>query len=77
MTVIKFLLRIKNCFELEFGMTLYIMKHLKPDIANAFHVLSKVMDGANPAAFFNMHHAVNSTLDTMNFGVEPNRAKTK
>ena len=33
------------------GMLLYLVKHTRPDIANAVQELSKVLDGASPAAF--------------------------
>jgi hypothetical protein len=32
------------------GMLLYLVKHSRPDIANVVRELSKVMDGATPAA---------------------------
>jgi hypothetical protein len=32
-------------------MLLYLVKHLRPDIANVIRELSKMMDGATPAAF--------------------------
>ena len=37
------------------GMLLYLVKHSHPDIANTVRELSKVLDGANMAAYKEMH----------------------
>ena len=37
------------------GMLLYLVKHSHPDIANAVRELSKVLDGANMAAYKEIH----------------------
>ncbi len=37
------------------GMLLYLVKHLCPDIAKAVRELSKVLDGANMAAYKEIH----------------------
>ena len=51
------------------------MKHSKPDIAHEIWKLSMVMNGANLAPFFKMHHIFKYVFDTMNLGLttEPKR----
>ena len=45
-------------------MLLFLMKHSRPDIANATRELSKENDGANPAAFNEMLHVIRYALGT-------------
>ena len=58
-------------------MLLYLVKHSRPDIANAVRELSKVLDGASPAAFKEMHRVIKYVLDTKTMGLklEPNSFK--
>ena len=51
-------------------MSLYLMKHSRHDIANATQELSKVMDGASPAAFLKMHCVNKYVLNTSNLGLK-------
>jgi hypothetical protein len=55
------------------GMLLYLVKHSRPDIANATRELSKCMDGATPAALKELFRVIKFVLDTRNFGlrIEP------
>ena len=55
------------------------MKHSLPDIANAVQELSKVLDGASPAAFKEMNRLIKYVLDTKNLGLklEPNLLKKR
>ena len=41
-------------------------KDSRPDIANATWELSKVMDGTNTAALFEMHHVIKYVVGTRN-----------
>jgi hypothetical protein len=52
------------------GMLLYLVKHSRPDIANVVRELSKVMDGATPAALKEMKRVMKFVLDTRNFGLK-------
>ena len=57
-------------FLSRISMLLYLVKHSRPDIANVARVLSKVMDGANRAAFLEMHHEIKYVLGTKNLGLK-------
>ena len=52
------------------GMLLYLVKHSRPDIANAVRELTKVMDGATPAAFKEMKRTINYVLNTKNYALK-------
>ncbi|KAL7461991.1 hypothetical protein ACHAXS_002396 [Conticribra weissflogii] len=54
-------------------MLLYLVKHLRPDITYAVRELSKVLDGANMAAYMEMHQVVKYVVDTRDLGlpIEP------
>ena len=56
---------------------LYIVKHSKPDSANATWELSKVMDGANPATLLEMDCMIKYALYIKNLKlmIEPNENK--
>jgi hypothetical protein len=51
-------------------MLLYLVKHSRPDIANVVRELSKVMDGATPAALKEMKRVMKFVLDTRNLGLK-------
>ena len=51
-------------------MLLYLVKHSRPDIANAVQELSKVLDGVSPAALKDMHRVIKYVLDTKNLGLK-------
>ena len=61
------------------GMLLYLVKHSRPDIANAVRELSKVLDSATDASFKEMLRVIKYVLDTKNMGlkIEPNFDKDK
>jgi hypothetical protein len=47
------------------GMLLYLIKYLRPDLANMVRELSKCMDGASLAAYKEMQRVIKFVLDTM------------
>ena len=51
------------------GMLLYLVKHSRPDIANAVRELSKVMDGPTPAAMKELKRVIKFVLDTKDYGL--------
>ena len=46
------------------GMLLFLIKHSRPDIANTVRELTKVLDGASPAAFKELKRVIKYVLDT-------------
>jgi hypothetical protein len=46
------------------GMLLYLVKHTRPDIANAVRELSKVLDGPSPDAYKEMLRCIKYVIDT-------------
>ncbi len=63
----------QKLFRSGVGMLLYLVKHSRPDISNAVRELSKVLDGATPAAFKEMLRVIKFVLDTKSKGlwIEP------
>ena len=59
------------------GMLLFLVKHSRPDIANAVRELSKVLDGPSPAALKEMKRVIKYVLDTKHYGlkIEPEKLK--
>jgi uncharacterized protein YdaT len=59
------------------GMLLFLVKHSRPDIANAVRELSKVLDGPSPAAMKEMKRVIKYVLDTKHYGlkIEPEKLK--
>ena len=53
-------------YQLGVGMLLYLVKHLHPDLANMTRDLSKVNDGANPAAYKELLCVIKYVLDMKN-----------
>ncbi len=51
------------------GMLLYLAKHLHANIANAVRKISKVLDGANMAAYKEMHQVSKYVLETRDLGL--------
>jgi len=51
------------------GMLLYLVKHSRPDIANAVRELTKAMDGPSPAAYKEFLRVMKHTIDTKNFAL--------
>ena len=63
----------KEDFELYqsgVGMLLYLVKHSRPDIANATRELSKVMDEPTPAAMKELKRVMKYVIDTKNYGLK-------
>jgi hypothetical protein len=56
-------------FRSGVGMLLYLVKHSRPDLANAVRELSKVNDGANLAQWKNLMRAIKFTLDTEHYAL--------
>ena len=46
------------------GMLLYLVKHSRPDIANAVRELSKALDGTSPAAYKELMRVLKFVMDT-------------
>src|SRR5210317_411399 len=51
-------------------MLLYLIKHSRPDIANCVQELTKVLDGASPAAYKEMLRVIKYVLDTPNYALK-------
>ena len=64
-------------FRSGVGMLLYLVKHSRPDIANAVRELSKSMDGATLAGMKELRRVIKYVLDTKMYGLklEPEREK--
>jgi len=52
------------------GMLLYLIKHSRPDIANAVRELSKLLDKPTVAAIKEMHRCIKYVLDTHEYGLK-------
>jgi hypothetical protein len=67
----------QSTFRSGVGMLLYLVKHSRPDIANAVRELSKVADGATAAHWNAMIRVIKFVLDTENHGlkIKPNMTK--
>jgi hypothetical protein len=59
------------------GMLLYLVKHSRPDIANVVRELSKVMDGATPAAIKEMKRVIKFVLDRRHYCLDVTYRITK
>ena len=55
------------------GMLLYLVKHSRPDIANAVRELSKALDGTSPAAYKELMRVLKFVMDTkqLSLKIEP------
>ena len=51
-------------------MLLFLVKHTRPDIANAVRELSKALDCRSPAAYKEILRVVKFVLDTRNLGIK-------
>jgi hypothetical protein len=49
---------------------LFLVKHSRPDIANAVRELSKMMDGPTPAAMKELKRVIKFVLDTQDYGLK-------
>jgi hypothetical protein len=50
-------------------MLLYLVKHSRPDIANAVRELSKALDGTSPAAYKELMSVLKYVMDTKNLSL--------
>ena len=57
-------------FRMGIGKLLYLVKHTRPDIANAVRELSKMLDCTNPNAMKEMFRVIKYVLDTENYGLK-------
>ena len=48
------------------SMLLYLVKHLRPDLANVTRELSKANAGMNPATYKKLLHVIKYVIDTKN-----------
>ena len=60
---------IQSKYRSGVGMLLYLVKHSRPDIANAVRELSKAMDGANEGAWKELLRVIKYVLSTRDFGL--------
>jgi len=60
------------------GMLLYLIKHSRPDIANAVRELTKALDAPSPAAYKEMLRVIKYTIDTKDLAlkIEPMEAES-
>ena len=66
----KFSAKIQWEYWLGVSMSQYLEKHLCPDIANTTRELSKMIIGANPAAYKELLHVIKYVLDMKNLGLK-------
>ncbi len=69
----------KSIIISEVGMLLYLIKHSRPDIANAVCECTKVLDGAMEYAYHEMLRIIKYVFDTKDYGlrIEPIYEKNK
>ena len=60
----------QRVFRSRVGMLLYLVKHSRPDIANAVRELSKSMDGATLAGMKELKRVVKYVIDTEEYGLK-------
>jgi hypothetical protein len=59
------------------GMLLYLVKHSRPDIANAVRELSKALDGTSPAAYKELMHVLTYVMDMKRLSLKMKPEKKK
>ena len=57
-------------FRMGIGKLLYLVKHTRPDIANAVRELSKMLDCTTPNALKEMRRVIKYVLDTESYGLK-------
>jgi hypothetical protein len=64
-------------FRMGVGKLLYLVKHTRPDIANAVRELSKMLDCTTPNALKELRRVIKYVLDTESYGLKiyPERPK--
>ena len=67
-----------SLYRSRVGMLLYLVKHSRPNIANATRELSKLMDKPTPAAMKELKRVIKFVIDTKDYGlkIEPNVLST-
>ena len=66
-----------SLFRTGTGMALYLIKHSRPDIANAVRELSKCISAPNAAAFKEMLRILKYIIDTKNYGLKVKPVKSE
>jgi hypothetical protein len=71
--------KMQSRYKSGVGMLLYLVKHSRPDIANAVRELTKCLVGASQAAYKEMLRVIKFVLDTRDYGLKlaPTRTKFK
>ena len=69
----------QSLYQSGIGMLLYLVKHSRPDIANAVRKCTKVLDGASTYAYREMLQIIKYVLDTKDYGlrIDPIYKKNK
>ena len=69
----------QSLYRSGIGMLLYLVKHSRPDIANAVRECTKVLDGASTYAYREMLRIIKYVLDTKDYGlrIDPIYKKNK
>ena len=60
----------QRSYRSGFGMMLYLVKHLRPDLANPVCELSKVMDGASNYHLKELYRIISHTLNNETLGLK-------
>ena len=60
----------QSLYRSGIGMLLYLIKHSRPDIANAVCECTKVLDGAMEYAYHEMLRIIKYVLDTKDYGLK-------
>jgi hypothetical protein len=60
----------QSTFRSGVGMLLYLVKHSRPDLANAVRELTKVLDGATPGHWKALMRVIKYVLDTEYYGLK-------
>ena len=56
-------------FRSGVGILLYLVKHSRPELANAVRELTKVMDNPNKEHFKSLYRTIKYVLDTEDYGI--------
>ncbi len=69
----------QSWYQSDIGMLLYLVKHSRPDIANAVCECTKVLDGATTHVYCEMLQIIKYVLDTKDYGlkIDPTYEKNK
>ena len=65
----KILIKDQQKYWSDIGMLFYLVKHLRPDLANATRELSNANDGENPVAYKRLLCMIKYVINTKNLGL--------